>query len=170
MRAWVRDLPIKSKLMLVILLTSTFALLLMGTALITYEFVTFRRALAANMSVLAQIIGSNSTAALAFDDAANAREILAALAAENQVTAAALYDQKGNLFARFPETLSPTQFPAQPGPEGDKFDRSHLIMFQPIVQGGTRLGTIYLQADLGQMLARFRVYGTLLLIVSAFAF
>src|SRR5436853_4390318 len=124
MRAWLRDLPIKRKLMLVILLTSTFALWLMGTALITYEFVTFRRSLASNMSVLAQIIGSNSTAALAFDDASNAREILAALAAENQVTAAALYDQKGNLFARFPETLANTDFPAHPGADGDKFDRN----------------------------------------------
>jgi PAS domain S-box-containing protein len=170
MRRWIRDLPIKRKLILVILLTSTFALWLMGTALITYEFVTFRRSLASDMSVLAQIIGSNSTAALAFDDAANARETLAALAAENQVTAAALYDQTGNLFARFPETLAPAQFPPQPGPDGDKFDRTRLVMFQPIVQGGTRLGTIYLQADLGQLYARFRVYGTLLAIVSAFAF
>src|SRR3982751_563731 len=100
--------------MLVILLTSTFALWLMGTALIAYEFVTFRRALATNMGVLAQIVGSNSTAALAFDDAANAREILAALSAEHQVTAAALYDQKGNLFARFPESMPATQFPSQP--------------------------------------------------------
>ena len=170
MRSWLRDLPIKRKLILVILMTSTFALWLMGTALITYEFVTFRRALAANMSVLADIVGANSTAALAFDDPANARETLAALSAENQVTAAALYDQKGNLFARFPESMATSQFPSQPGPDGGKFDRNHLVMFQPIAQGGTRLGTIYLQADLGQMYARFRVYGTLLVVVSAFAF
>jgi PAS domain S-box-containing protein len=170
MRAWVRDLPIKSKLMLVILLTSTFALLLTGTALITYEFVTFRRALAVNMAVLARIIGSNSTAALAFDDAANARETLAALSAEHQVTAAALYDQKGRLFARFPESMLASDFPNEPGVDGEKFDRKHLVMFQPIMQGGQRLGSIYLQADLGQMYARFSVYGTLLLIVSACAF
>jgi PAS domain S-box-containing protein len=170
MRAWVRDLPIKSKLMLVILLTSTFALLLTGTALITYEFVTFRRALAVNMGVLARIIGSNSTAALAFDDAANARETLAALSAEHQVTAAALYDQKGRLFAWFPESMPAADFPNEPRADGEKFDRKHLVMFQPIMQGGQRLGTIYLQADLGQMYARFSVYGTLLLIVSACAF
>ncbi|HJT82381.1 MAG TPA: ATP-binding protein [Chthoniobacterales bacterium] len=170
MKAWLRDLPIKRKLILVILLTSTFALWLMGTALITYEFVTFRRSLAVNMSVLARIIGSNSTAALAFDDAPGANEILGALAAEHQVTAAAVYDQKGSLFARFPETLSETSVPEHPGADGEKFDRKHLVMFQPILQGDTRLGTIYLQADLGEMYARFRVYGTLLLIVSIFAF
>jgi len=165
-----RDLPIKSKLMLVILLTSSFALFLMGTALIIYERVTFRRALAVNIGVLAQIVGSNSTAALAFDDPKNAREILAALAAEDQITAAAIYDQKRQIFASFPDTLPLAQFPQQPGPDGHKFDQAHLVMFQPILQNGTRLGTIYLQADLGQLYSRFSVYGALLLLVIACSF
>src|ERR1700720_4518432 len=159
-----RDLPIKRKLMLVILLTSSFALFLMGTALIIYERVTFRRALAVNIGVLAQIVGSNSTAALAFDDPKNAREILAALAAEHQITAAAIYDQKGRIFASFPENISLDQFPKQPGPDGHKFDQAQLVMFQPILQNGARLGTIYLQADLGEMYSRFSVYGALLLL------
>ena len=165
-----RDLPIKSKLMLVILLTSSFALFLMGTALIIYERVTFRRALAVNIGVLAQIVGSNSTAALAFDDPKNAREILAALAAEHQITAAAIYDQRRRIFASFPDTLPLAEFPQQPGPDGHKFDQAHLVMFQPILQSGTRLGTIYLQADLGQLYSRFSVYGALLLLVIACSF
>src|ERR1700681_2432740 len=94
-----RDLPIKRKLMVVILLTSSFALLLMGSALIIYERITFRHALAVNMNVLAQIIGSNSTAALACDDPKNAHEILSALLAENQIRAAAIYDRTGRIFA-----------------------------------------------------------------------
>lgn len=98
-----RDTPIKRKLTLVILLTTSFALILMGSALITYELVTFRQSLAANMGVLAQIIGSNSTAALAFDDPKNAQEILSALSAEHQITAAAIYDVHGGLFANFPD-------------------------------------------------------------------
>src|SRR5690349_21621796 len=100
--------------MVVILLTSSFALLMMGCALIVYERVTFRNALAINMNVLAQIIGSNSTAALAFNDPANAREILSALLAEKQVKAAAIYDQNGHIFASFPETIAPNQFPRKP--------------------------------------------------------
>jgi PAS domain S-box-containing protein len=149
----------------VILLTVSFAFLLMGSALVIYERVTFRHALAVNMNVLAQIIGSNSTAALAFDDAKNAREILAALLAENQIRAAAIYDRNGHVFASFPENLPLEQFPRKPGPDGHKFDRAHLVMFQPILQNGIRLGTIYLQADLGEMYSRFRVYGLLLLLV-----
>ena len=44
---------------------------------------------------------------------------------------------------------------------------SHLALFQPVWQEGTRLGTIYLQADLSEMYSRFAVYGLLLLCVGA---
>ena len=165
-----RNVPIKRKLMLVILLTSGFAILLMGTALIFYEVGTFRRALTGNIEVLAQIIGSNSTAALAFDDRENANEILRALAAENQITAAAIYDRNGRLFASFPQNLGPNQLPPTPGADGHRFDQSHLVMVQPIFQEGARVGTIYLQADLGQMYRRLSVYGILLLVVSVCSF
>ncbi len=165
-----RNIPIKRKLMVVILLTSGFAILLMGSALITYELVTFRSALTNNIEVLAQIIGSNSTAALAFDDRENANEILRALAAENQITAAAIYDRNGRLFASFPESITPTQLPPVPGPDGHRFNRFQFVMVQPIFQEGARLGTIYLQTDLGQMYRRLTVYGILLFVVGVCSF
>ncbi len=166
---FLRDTPIKRKLMLVVLVSTAFALLLMGSALITYELLTFRRSLAVNMSVLAEIIGSNSTGALAFQDVKSAQEILAALSAEKQVTAAALYDGKGELFAHFPTTRPASDFPARPTADGSHFYRAHLVMFQPIRQEEARLGTIYLQADLGEMYSRFYVYGAMLLFVAACA-
>ena len=164
-----RDTPIKRKLTLVILLTTSFALILMGSALITYELVTFRQSLAANMGVLAQIIGSNSTAALAFDDPKNAREILSALSAEHQITAAAIYDVHGGLFANFPDDVPLKQYPVGPGPDGYAFERGHLILFQPIAQEGARLGTIFLRADLDAMYSRIGVYGALLFLVGIFS-
>ncbi|MEY2439504.1 MAG: hypothetical protein QOI34_889 [Verrucomicrobiota bacterium] len=169
MAVFLRDTPIKRKLMLVVLLTSGFALFLMGSALITYELITFRRSLAVNIGVLADIIGSNSTAALAFQDAKSAREILSALSAEHQITAAAIYDDKGQLFARFPIDSPLEKFPNAPEAEGHRFEGSHLALFRPIRQENDRLGTIYLQADLGEMYSRFSVYGLLLVIVTACA-
>ncbi len=166
---FLRDTPIKRKLMLVILLTSAFALFLMGSALITYEFVTFRRSLAVNINVLGEIVGSNSTAALAFQDAKSANEILGALSAEHQITAAAIYDDKGEMFAHFPADAPVTNFPLRPRPDGNEFGNAHLEMFRPIQQEGARLGTIYLQADLGEMYRRFAFYGGLLLMVTAAA-
>lgn len=165
-----RDLPIRRKLMVVILMTTSFALLLMGSALIVYEGVTFRRGLEMNITVLGKIIGANSTAALAFDDPKNAQEILSALAAEKQVTAAAIYDRGGQLFASFPDHRPADQFPTRPGSYTHAVENGHLVLFQPIMQEGSRLGTIYLRADLGELYARFRAYGVLLLLVAACAF
>lgn len=167
MRLSLRNAPIKRKLIIVILLTTGSAILLLGSALITYELLTFRRSLAANMEVLAQVIGANSTGALAFRDPKSAQEILSALAAEQQVSKAALYDEEGAIFVRFPAGQAKNSFPPRPRPKGYRFSRTHLAMFQPIVQEGTRLGTIYLQADLSQMYWRFAVYGLLLLGVGA---
>jgi PAS domain S-box-containing protein len=170
MRLRLRDTPIQRKLTLVILVTSSFALLLMGSALITYELVTFRRSLTTNLGVLARIVGSNSTAALAFGDRKNAQEILNALEAERQITAAAIYDESGAIFASFPETRARSEFPIRPGRDGHAFETAHFSMFQPIELEGTRLGTIYVRADLGEMYSRLSVYGTLLAFVAACSF
>jgi signal transduction histidine kinase/ActR/RegA family two-component response regulator len=167
MAVFLRDTPIKRKLMLVILLTSGFALFLLGSALITYELLTFRRSQATNMKVLAEIIGANSTVAISFQDPHSGQEILRALSAERQVTKAAIYDQNGDLFARFPPGRPVAEFPRNPRENGYRFTRTHLSLVQPIWQDGIRLGKIFLQADLGEMYSRFTVYGLLLLFVGA---
>jgi PAS domain S-box-containing protein len=169
MSVFLRDTPIKRKLMLVILLASGFALFLMGSALITYELMTFRRSLAVNIGVLAEIIGSNSTASLAFRDAKSANEILSALSAEHQITAAAIYNNEGQIFARFPANAPLGNFSQTPHADGDRFHKSHLEMFRPIMLEKRRIGTIYLEADLGAMYYRVAVYGALLLVVTACA-
>jgi signal transduction histidine kinase len=166
-----RNTPIKRKLTLFMLLTTSFALIFMGSALITYEVVTFRRTLAANMNVLAQIVGSNTTAALAFEDRRNAKEILSALSAEHQITAAAIYDDAGKIFAKFPNTDAAATIPTAPGRDGYVFNGANLDMFQSISQQeGGRLGTIFLRADLNAMYSRIAVYAGLLLLVGVCSF
>ena len=169
MSVFLRDTPIKRKLMLVILLASGSALLLMGSALITYEVMTFRRSLAVNIGVLGEIIGSNSTASLAFRDAKSANEILSALSAEHQITSAAIYNNQGQIFARFPAGAPLGNFSQKPHADGYHFHRSHLEMFRPIMLEKRRIGTIYLEADLAAMYFRVAVYGALLLVVTACA-
>ena len=167
MAVFLRDTPIKRKLMLVILLTNGFALFLLGSALITYELLTFRRSQAANMRLLAEIIGANSAGAIALHDVKSAQKFLGALSAEHRVTSAAVYDQQGDLFASFPTSRPFVEFPRRPRDDGYRFARSRLSLVQPIRQDGIRLGTIFLQADLGEMYSRFVVYGLILLLAGA---
>ncbi|MEO8438744.1 MAG: ATP-binding protein [Spartobacteria bacterium] len=169
MAGFLRDTPIKRKLMLVILLTTGFALLLTGSALTVYELFTFRHSLAANMRVLARIIGSNSTSVLALHDYRTGEQILAALSVEERITRAAIFDRDGKMFVRFPTDRPLSEFPRRLGIEGYRYEPSHLALFQPIMRKGTRIGTIYLQADASEMYSRFAAYGLLLLFVGGCA-
>src|SRR5690349_6684385 len=122
-----KDTPIQHKLMRVILLTSGAVLLLTCTAYSAYEFFTFRQTTVRQVSILGEIIATNSTAALAFDSRDDANEILLALKAEPHIVAASLYDKNGNLFSHYPATLPIDKFPKVSGEEGYRFEHSHLI-------------------------------------------
>jgi PAS domain S-box-containing protein len=129
--------------------TSIVVMLLMRGAFFTYEFVTFRQATMRQLSTLGEILAANSTAALAFDNQDDAREILSALQAERHVVAAALYGSDGRLFAKYPDNLPAGAVPPAPGPAGYGFAESHLSGFQPVIQKDRRLGTLYLKFDTG---------------------
>ncbi|HET6568643.1 MAG TPA: ATP-binding protein [Rhodothermales bacterium] len=160
------NIPIRRKVMTVILVTSGAVLLLTCAAYFAYEFVTFRQASIRQLSTISQIVAANSTAALAFDDRAAANEILRALRAERHIVAAGLYDHDGRLFAYYPASLSPDELPATAGRQGFRFERSYLSGFQPVEQGDRRLGTLYLRTDMGAMYQRFRLYGIIALLVT----
>lgn len=154
-----QDTPIRRKLMTMVLLTSGVVLLLTCTAFITYELLTFRQTMVRNVSTLGEVIAANSTAALAFDNQDDAAEVLAALKAERHIMAASLYDTNGQLFAKYPARLAADAFPVAPEQDGYRFEHSHLVGAQPVVQGNNqRLGTLYLKSDLGAMYERLRLY------------
>ncbi len=62
------NIPIRQKLALVIMLTSSAVLLLTGAALIVYEFIAFKQTLLDHLRTVAQIAAEHSTAALGFQD------------------------------------------------------------------------------------------------------
>lgn len=147
-----QDMPIRRKLMLIILLISAAVMLMMRGAFFTYEYLAFRQTTRGHLSSLGQILAANSTAALAFENADDAREILAALKAEPQVVAAALYDRNGALFARYPESLDAAALPAATGAPGYHFSPGRLAGFEPVVLGERPLGMLYLEFDTGTIL------------------
>ena len=162
-----RDMPIQKKLMRIILLISGAILIVTSTAFFTYEFYAFRQNTTQKLSTLAQVIATNSTAALAFDDHKTATEILIALKAEPHIIAAALFDNKGVLFCRYPVNAASKVFPASPGTDHFLFTGSYFEGFQPVIEGNRRLGTLYIKSDLGGMYQRFRLVGITTMFVIA---
>src|SRR5713226_9781283 len=94
-----RKISIRRKMTLVILLTSSAALVLACAAFTVYELVIFRSAVTAELTSVAEIIGANSTAALTFQDRRTGEEVLSGLATDERIVAACIYARDGSVFA-----------------------------------------------------------------------
>jgi len=142
-----KDAPVRRKLMISILLTSVVVMLLMLGAFLVFDYIDLNKATVRQASAISAITAANSTAALAFENPQDAREILAALKAEPHIDAAAIYDRNGKLFSHYPEALSDADFPSMPGEIGYSFGKSQLIMYQAIEERERPLGTLYLNFE-----------------------
>src|SRR6267378_1560188 len=165
-----RDWPIKRKITAILLLISGLVLLLTSAAFVTYEVVTNRETIRIQLATRSRILAANSTAALAFANAADATEILSALKADPHMLAAALYDKDGRLFATYPANPPHDVLPAALEPDGYRFERGLLVGFQPVAEGeGQRLGTVYIASDLGVLSAALRLSAVTAVAVMAVA-
>ena len=157
MRAF-RDISIKSKLIAIIMLTSTVALMLACSMFLGYELITYRKTATRQLATLAQVVADNSTAALAFEDQRSARETLAALRAEPDLAAACLYTKDGRPFAVFLRGESRRDLPRWPGPDGAEIRNGYLTLYVHVTFDGDRVGTLYLKRDLQDIYARLERY------------
>src|SRR3984957_16332439 len=159
------SLSIRSRLTRMLLLSSCAVLAITSSAFCAYEFLNFRESSVQQLEILSQAIASNSTAALAFDNAEDAAGVLGAFSADPHIVAAALYDAHGKVFATYPKGLAAARIPAQAGASGHHFTRSALIRVQPVMAGADRLGMLYVESDLDAMYARITRYALIVLLV-----
>ncbi len=162
-----RQPSIKKRVRAVILLASVIVLLVTATAFVVYEAISFRAQLVRNLSTLAAVVADNSAAPLAFDNSAVGEEILAALKADPDIVAAALYDHEGNVFAKYPPLLQADLLPVRLDKAGHQFRDGALVLFEPVIQEERQLGTLYLQSSLQGLYKQFWRYG---IIVTAVLF
>jgi signal transduction histidine kinase len=163
-----KDQPIRKKMMIILMLTSSVVVLSTCAVFAVYELITFRQSMISQLSTLGAMTADNSTAALAFDNQDDAIEVLSALKAETHIVAGCLYDKDGKIFARYPSNLPDSSIPRFVAADGYRFEESHLIAFQPVIEGlNTRLGTLYLKSDLGAIYDRFKLYAVILILVNA---
>jgi PAS domain S-box-containing protein len=157
-----RNTPIRRKLMLILMLISGVVVLLTCGAFVVNELLTFKDKAFQSLNTLGDVIATNSTASLAFDNEADATEVLSTLKARPQIVAAALYDRQGRLFARYPASAPATSFGSSPERDGFREEHSNLVGYLPVVQGDNiRLGTLYLASDKQAIYDRFTRYAWL---------
>lgn len=164
-RRWLLDLPIRRKLVVVMTITSTIALLLASAALLAWDALRFKEELREDLQTLAELVGDSANLAVEFDDPPTARELLATLDAQEHLVSAALYNDEGAVLATYTDrgVVDGTYLgdpvpppPERPGPDGAVSETSAMVFFGPVRYEGRRVGTIYLRTSLAGLYERMR--------------
>ena len=95
------DIPIRSKVAFITLLTSCVAILFSSVVFILGDLVMSRRGLAEEILTIGEIVGRNSAAAILFDDERAAEEILSALSTKPNIVSAIIVTPDSQLFAKY---------------------------------------------------------------------
>jgi len=177
MRAF-RDIPIRQKLLAIVMGTTATALVLAGAGIVAFDAYLFRRNLERDLSVLSQIIADNCSAALTFNDPRTANDTLNALRARTHMVSACVLSPDGTTFAtyarhdaaKFSGRLCP---PASAADSlqiaGNEIDVTHYVVLD-----GHRIGALVMVYDLGEIAERTRIFGLtvlgVLLVSSLLAF
>ena len=156
---------IKGKFLRVVQLISGTILLLTCSIFFIYEYITYRQAHIRELTSIGNIIAANSVAALAFDDAEAAGEILGSLQAEGRITIACLYDEEGRLFASYPAGAVVDSLLGARQIAGYQFAGQRLEGYQPVYHDQVKLGTLFLGYSIDALYDRARVYALLTLVV-----
>jgi two-component system, sensor histidine kinase and response regulator len=161
-----RDLPIRRKLALLVLFATVMALILACVGFAIYERARFRASTATELTTLADMLGANTAASLAFNDQKTAQEMLSALRTEPHVLAACLYDERGNIFAEYRRPGLPSNFQMPPWrQQGHQFGAQSLVLYRSVFLNGDRTGSIAVISDLTGFRDQMLNYGKIAILV-----
>ena len=157
-----RNFSLNHKLLSVIMVTCSGALILACAVIVMYDLLLYREDLSQQLSVEADIIGANSTSALQQHDTDATSQTLQTLRYQPSIIKAAIYAQDGSLVATYFPTLTDSSTPLL-SIDVSEFQFLTLDLVREIIHEGERVGTIYLQASLEPALERWMGFGTIVL-------
>src|SRR5262245_42856646 len=142
------------------LLVSGVALLLASAAFATYGLSTLYENIVRNLSIQAQIAGSNSVSALLFNDSHSAEKTLSALKASPILVCAGVYWPSGEPFAVYWRDRKHGTLPSLSNLQmhGPLFKDQVITVVSPIVFEEKTVGTVFIQSDVAQMVTRVERY------------
>jgi signal transduction histidine kinase/CheY-like chemotaxis protein len=150
-------------------MTTVAATLLIGyTSLLLYDIAQSRRALVLEAETLCDIVADRTAYALVFRDADAARANLAVLASHPSVSAAAILDERGALFASYTRNGEPLSFPAPKAWSTRSVFRDDVLWTSSaVVASGQTAGRAVLRIGQASLRERTRAMTAILLTVLA---
>ena len=172
---WTRKLSLRRKITLVIMINTFVALCVAGIAFAEYGVYHFKEQHIQDLNALANVMGTNSAAALAFKDPDSARDVLQALAGKPHILSACIYNANGKPFAVY-HRGAPNQTYTPPPVEKDssRMTADRVLIFQKIILDKETIGSVFLEEDTveyHQLLESYLLFfGLIIVVVSVGAY
>jgi signal transduction histidine kinase len=143
------NMTINHKLVLIIMLTCMATLMIAGGTFTAYEWKVLRQLMVMNISSQAETMAETCKAAVAFDDAEDAKETLSSLRVGSSIVFGGIYDENGKLMsAYYRQGADKGVQPDRIREDGYKFDGDYLTVFKRIILDGEVIGTVCIRSDL----------------------
>lgn len=150
------------------------ALLVAGLIFDVYVYFSLRNAMVDDLVVQARIVAENSSAAILFDDAQAASQTLAGLEASPAILHAELRDRSGRRMASHSvqPQASGAAFDAALPPDapGHRFHDQRLVVTQPVLEAGRRVGSLHIVATLDPLYRRVAMHVAITVLATAVSF
>ncbi|MFT5180332.1 MAG: signal transduction histidine kinase [Alphaproteobacteria bacterium] len=174
------NLPVRYKITAIAVITTTIVLVLASALFVALEINNYRRSLVQELTAIAQITSSNTTAAILFNDWPAAQETLGALDARPNIQSASLYTRDGSQFALFGEPVEridlirelSTSFDSNIGTDNEQpyavtWSLGSVDLYGPVFFDQEIVGAIHIRSSLAQIYATFETYlGVVMLIIA----
>ncbi len=167
MRNWFASLPLHRKLIVMTLAVSASALVAAVGGLMLFEVARYRTVAWDDAKGMAQVFAENTAAALVFNDAEAARQVVASAGVRSAVSVVCVYRLDASVLASFSRT-EPARCPTEPA---DRQDWGTVASVAPVVRNGSVVGSVYVErtlSDLGAQIAAIAAAGGLMLLTAAF--
>ncbi|MFK5925584.1 MAG: ATP-binding protein [Desulfuromusa sp.] len=165
MTQFFRNLSIKTKLTVAIMLSSAVLLIIISSIVLAAEIYATRAALTHELRILANSLSANSSQSLVLGQYAEIDTLLASLIHQDNVHAAYVFDSRGEPVAeylfqqdsRFVLQSLQTDFSdihksfwTHSTTEQQLFSFHHFSLFTPVLHEGKKVGTLYLLSDMNR--------------------
>jgi signal transduction histidine kinase/DNA-binding response OmpR family regulator len=172
LRAWYSRLSLAKKLTGIGVISSTVSLVVAAATLMAFDLSNARHRLVRDTAMLADVVGTNSTAAITFSDTKGANEVVRTVTVNDSIMSTAIWDHEGRPLARFDRkpgtpitTFPPEALAVREGEQWSQFGSGALRMARPIVLNHEVIGTVTIESDLSSLWAQVEASAIVLCLV-----
>jgi len=150
---------------LVIMLVVLTAMSVACTAFVVNDVRLIKQDMVQQLTALAEVLGTTSTAALQKGDRASVEQQLESLDTYSALQSAIICDASGAVFAGYSASDAAVKAPPIASEPGYEFRQGRLEVVKLIEAGGRRIGTVYLEGNLNFIWLQMLQYAVIVVVV-----